>query len=183
MEKALYIQKEVQKILDTEDVYLVGGSIRDLVMGNTPKDYDFTTSLLPDEMTEKVKAAGRRVYTIGGKFGTIGFKVPVETAFTGFEYVEVTTFRSEVYTSKSRKPEVAFVTSLDEDLARRDFTMNAMVLRSDGSIYDPWNFQKKLLMSSWRMFQCRLDSQSFEPNPQKEAPYRDWETNSNDKGQ
>lgn len=40
MEKALYIQKEVQKILGTEDVYLVGGSVRDLVMGNTPKDYD-----------------------------------------------------------------------------------------------------------------------------------------------
>ena len=40
---------------------------------------------------------------------------------------------------------------------------------------DPWNFQKKLLMSSWRMFQCRLDSQSFEPNPQKEVRYRDWE--------
>lgn len=147
MEKALYIQKEVQKILGTEDVYLVGGSVRDLVMGNTPKDYDFTTSLLPDEMTEKVKAAGRRVYTIGEKFGTIGFKVPVTVAtektvppknIVEYEYVEVTTFRSEVYTSKSRKPEVAFVTSLDEDLARRDFTMNAMVLRSDGSIYDPY---------------------------------------------
>lgn len=152
MEKALYIQKEVQKILGTEDVYLVGGSVRDLVMGNVPKDYDFTTSLLPDEMTEKVKAAGRRVYTIGEKFGTIGFKVPIQdklemigddgygfsdTVFK-YEYVEVTTFRSEVYTSKSRKPEVAFVTSLDEDLARRDFTMNAMVLRSDGSIYDPY---------------------------------------------
>ena len=147
MEKALYIQKEVQKILGTEDVYLVGGSVRDLVMGNTPKDYDFTTSLLPDEMTDKVKAAGRRVYTIGEKFGTIGFKVPVTVAtektmppkdIVEYEYVEVTTFRSEVYTSKSRKPEVAFVTSLDEDLARRDFTMNAMVLRSDGSIYDPY---------------------------------------------
>lgn len=50
----------------------------------------------------------------------------------------MTTFRSEVYTSKSRKPEVAFVTSLEEDLARRDFTMNAMVLRSDGTIYDPY---------------------------------------------
>src|SRR5690606_2613443 len=51
---------------------------------------------------------------------------------------EVTTFRSEVYTSKSRKPEVQFVPSLDEDLARRDFTMNAMVLKSDGKIYDPY---------------------------------------------
>ena len=146
MEKALAIQKQVQEILGTDQVFLVGGSVRDLVMGNTPKDYDFTTSMLPEQMVEKVKAAGRRVYTIGEKFGTIGFKVPVQSEYVEnsptphakFEYVEVTTFRSEVYTNKSRKPEVKFVPSLDEDLARRDFTMNAMVLRSDGSIYDPY---------------------------------------------
>lgn len=153
MEKALAIQKEVQRILGTDEVYLVGGSVRDIVMGNDAKDYDFTTSMLPEEMIEKVKAAGRKVYTIGQQFGTIGFKVPYfEPIGSGYdydpternepapkyEYVEVTTFRSEVYTGKSRKPEVQFVPSLDEDLARRDFTMNAMVLRSDGSIYDPY---------------------------------------------
>lgn len=152
MDKALAIQKEVIRILGTDEVYLVGGSVRDLVMKQTPKDFDFTTSMLPEEMIEKVKAAGRRVYTIGEKFGTIGFKVPVEEKLEmigadGFgysdtvlkyEYVEVTTFRSEIYTSKSRKPEVEFVSSLDEDLKRRDFTFNAMVLRSDGSIYDPF---------------------------------------------
>lgn len=150
MEKALAIQKEVQRILGTDEVYLVGGSVRDIVMGNQPKDYDFTTPMLPEEMTERVRAAGRRVYTIGEKFGTIGFKVELPQAIYDiegkevkvfcpeFEYVEVTTFRSEVYTSKSRKPEVSFVTSLDEDLARRDFSMNAMVLRSDGTIYDPY---------------------------------------------
>lgn len=156
MEKALQIQKQVIEILGTEEVYLVGGSVRDLVMGNTPKDYDFTTSMLPEDMVERVKKAGRRVYTIGEQFGTIGFKVPVEleselvdTESLGadkpeykntihYEYVEVTTFRSEVYTNKSRKPEVQFVPSLDEDLARRDFTMNAMVLRPDGTIYDPY---------------------------------------------
>lgn len=154
-EQALYIQREVQKILGTEEVYLVGGSVRDIVMGQPAKDYDFTTPMLPEEMIEKVKAAGRRVYTIGEKFGTIGFKVPTEMTaeltdyspaytfitqpkVTKYEYVEVTTFRSEVYTSKSRKPEVEFVKSLDEDLARRDFTMNAMVLKGDGSIYDPY---------------------------------------------
>lgn len=155
MDKALEIQKEVQKILGTDEVYLVGGSVRDLVMGNEPKDYDFTTAMVPEDMIDKVKAAGRKAYTIGEKFGTIGFKVPImevvdhgepepgtfitqDYAWEKFYYVEVTTFRSEVYTSKSRKPEVKFVPSLDEDLARRDFTMNAMVLRSDGSIYDPY---------------------------------------------
>lgn len=143
MEQALAIQKKVQEILGTEEVYLVGGSVRDLVMGNKPKDYDFTTPMLPDEVESKVKAAGRRVYAIGKAFGTIGFKVdlPMEAPFhraNVFEYVEVTTFRSEVYTSKNRKPEVQFVPSLDEDLKRRDFTFNAMILKSDGKIYDPF---------------------------------------------
>lgn len=152
MERALDIQKKVQEILGTDEVYLVGGSVRDLIMKQEPKDYDFTTSMLPDEMIERVKAAGRKVYTIGEKFGTIGFKVPIMVEDTpvpwpgggysdfklDFVYVEVTTFRSEVYTGKSRHPEVQFVPSLDEDLARRDFTMNAMVLRGDGTIYDPY---------------------------------------------
>lgn len=147
---ALGIQKQVQKILGDE-VYLVGGSVRDLVMGNEPKDYDFTTPMLPDDVEAKVQAAGRHVYAIGKKFGTIGFKVPYGSSanldldnqsMSGFRdifhYVEVTTFRSEIYTGKSRKPEVQFVPSLDEDLARRDFTFNAMVLKNDGKIYDPY---------------------------------------------
>lgn len=152
MEKSLAIQREVMEILGTDQVFLCGGAVRDLVMGGTAHDYDFTTSMLPEDMVEKVKAAGRRVYTIGEKFGTIGFKVGYAEAGTflmkdgrkqkgvgiEFVYVEVTTFRSEVYTSKSRKPEVKFVPALDEDLARRDFTMNAMVLKSDGKIYDPY---------------------------------------------
>lgn len=159
MEKALAIQSEVQRILGTDEVYLVGGSVRDLVMGNTPKDYDFTTSMLPEDVKLMCERRGRKPYTIGEKFGTIGFKVPImekipesekaiypnldpfgfsPSEIQRYEYVEVTTFRSEVYTSKSRKPEVQFVPSLDEDLARRDFTMNAMVLRSDGTIYDPY---------------------------------------------
>ena len=136
MDKALAIQREVIRILGTDEVYLVGGSVRDIVMGQEAKDYDFTTPVLPDDIQARAEAAGRHVYEIGKKFGTIGFKVEVEPRV--FEYVEVTTFRSEVYTSKSRKPEVQFVPSLDEDLARRDFTFNAMVLKADGSIYDPY---------------------------------------------
>lgn len=153
MDKALAIQKQVMEILGTEHVYLVGGSVRDLVMGNTPKDYDFCTPMLPDDMEAKIVAAGRRPYGIGKRFGTMGFKVRVPIKVTdvitgdeewqdklhwGYEYVEVTTFRSEIYTSKSRKPEVEFVPNLDEDLARRDFTMNAMVLMPNGTIYDPY---------------------------------------------
>lgn len=149
MEKALEIQRKVCEILGTEDVYLVGGSVRDIVMGNEPKDYDFTTPMLPDDIETAVKKAGRRAYTVGKDFGTVGFKVELiekpnhlstigDKLIKKFEYVEVTTFRSEIYTNKSRKPEVNFVASLNEDLARRDFTMNAMVLRPDGRIYDPY---------------------------------------------
>lgn len=163
LSKALGIMRQVQKILGTEEVFLVGGSVRDLVMGNEPKDYDFTTPMLPDDIEARVQAAGRHAYSIGKAFGTIGFKVPygseadidlgeqdwdsddfdVSKAKMGkfrdiYHYVEVTTFRSEVYSSKSRKPEVQFVPSLEEDLARRDFTFNAMVLKSDGKIYDPF---------------------------------------------
>lgn len=127
-------------------------------MVRTPKDYDFTTVLTPDEVEAKVKEAGRRVYNIGNgkKHGTVGFKVPyIEYNDYGrpenaggfapqwhsreaFEYVEVTTYRTETYDGTSRQPSVTFVTSLDEDLKRRDFTMNAMVLRTDGTIYDPF---------------------------------------------
>lgn len=116
-------------------VYLVGGSVRDGILGKEPKDYDFTTPLSPDEVEAKAKAAGRHVYTIGKKFGTIGFKVQEESG--AFQYVEVTTFRRETYEAGNRKPEVEFVTDLKDDLSRRDFTINAIAF--DGEKYiDPF---------------------------------------------
>lgn len=115
-------------------VYLVGGSVRDLILGREPKDYDFTTPLSPDEIEAKVKAAGRRAYTVGKKFGTIGFKVQVGGKW---QYIECTTFRSEVYSPGSRKPEVEFVSDLHEDLSRRDFTINSIALDGD-SFVDPF---------------------------------------------
>jgi tRNA nucleotidyltransferase (CCA-adding enzyme) len=108
--------------------YMVGGSIRDSLLGLEPKDYDFATPLLPDDIEERVKASGRRAYITGKRFGTVGFKFEDK-------FVEVTTFRSEVY-GKSRKPEVEFVGSLTEDLSRRDFTINAMA-QSD-KLIDPF---------------------------------------------
>lgn len=115
-------------------VYLVGGSVRDIILNREPKDYDFTTPLSPDEVEAKVKAAGRRPYLIGKKFGTIGFKVSVQGRW---QYIEVTTFRSEKYTPGSRKPQVEFVSDLQEDLSRRDFTINAIALHN-GEYIDPF---------------------------------------------
>ena len=118
-------------------VFQVGGSVRDKVMGRVPKDYDFATPLLPDDIEGAVRAAGRHAYTVGKRFGTIGCKVDGH-------YVEITTFRSENYTAGSRKPTVEFVSDLREDLSRRDFTVNAMAWGENG-LYDPFGGRLDIL--------------------------------------
>lgn len=128
-------QQVIVKVKEiVEPVYLVGGSVRDILLNKTPKDYDFCTPLSPDDVEAQVKAAGRHVYAVGKRFGTIGFKVMDGT--TPY-YVEVTTYRSEQYEPGNRKPSVVFVSDLQEDLSRRDFTMNAIAY--DGGEYiDPF---------------------------------------------
>jgi tRNA nucleotidyltransferase/poly(A) polymerase len=119
-------------------VYLVGGSVRDVVLGKTPSDYDFCTPLTPDEIEAAVRHANKRPYLIGKKFGTIAFKV-------GNQMVEVTTFRKEEYVPGSRKPVVEFVDNITHDLSRRDFTINAMALRQDGHVVDPFGGREDLV--------------------------------------
>jgi poly(A) polymerase len=130
---------EVRKIVG--QVYLVGGSVRDILLDREPKDYDFTTPLTPDEVEERVLAAGRHVYAIGKKYGTIGFKVM--DGATPY-YVEVTTYRSEQYEPGNRKPAVVFVDDLKEDLSRRDFTMNAIAYDGEQFI-DPFGGRLDIL--------------------------------------
>jgi putative nucleotidyltransferase with HDIG domain len=108
----------------------VGGCLRDELLGREPKDYDFSTPLSPDEIEASVKAAGRRAYVTGKRFGTIGFKLEGQ-------FVEVTTFRTEKYERGSRKPNVEFVDDITHDLSRRDFTINAMARRGS-RIIDPF---------------------------------------------
>jgi len=116
-------------------VYLVGGSVRDALLGRQFEDLDFTTPLDPDRVEALVRAAGRRPYLIGKKFGTVGFKIDGHIA-------EVTTFRTETY-PEGTKPRVSFVDKLEDDLSRRDFTINAMALDAD-EIVDPFGGQRDL---------------------------------------
>lgn len=101
---------------------LVGGPVRDAFLGRTSADLDFTTSASPDESEAILKGWTRATWDMGREFGTIGGR-------RGDVIVEVTTYRADEYDGATRKPVVAFGDSLDGDLARRDFTVNAMAVR------------------------------------------------------
>lgn len=119
----------VKSIIDP--VYIVGGCVRDLYLGKTPKDYDFCTPYTPDEMESRIKRSGRKPIDVGKKFGTIGMHYSGDT-------IEITSFRKEAYKPGSRKPEVDFVGDIKDDLHRRDFTINSMALL-DNKLIDPYN--------------------------------------------
>lgn len=139
--------QSVARILSKEgyDVYLVGGAIRDVIMGKVPHDYDLATNALPDEMLELFPKA----VSTGAKFGTV-IALVKDSNGENVE-VEVTTFRSEAEYVDGRWPsKVEFVDDIYRDLGRRDFTINAMALdlssdELDGEevervweIYDPF---------------------------------------------
>jgi poly(A) polymerase len=114
------------------ELYLVGGTVRDALLGRASPDVDFTTDARPGRI-EEVLAGWRPdvVWLQGARFGTVG-------ARKGGIQVEITTFRSDVYRQDSRKPEVTFSDRITDDLARRDFTINAMAVRlPDGRFTDP----------------------------------------------
>ncbi|WP_448006875.1 CCA tRNA nucleotidyltransferase [Agromyces bauzanensis] len=104
------------------EIALVGGPVRDAFLGRRVSDLDFTTDATPDEILAIVKPIAGAHWDVGRDFGTIGAKVAGET-------VEITTYRSDAYDGASRKPEVVFGSTLDDDLTRRDFTVNALALR------------------------------------------------------
>ena len=114
------------------DLYLVGGPVRDRVIGRTSHDLDFTTGARPNRVKVLARRAGATsIYTVGERFGTIG-------AVFESGPVEITTFRAESYRPESRKPDVQFGDSLEADLSRRDFTINAMAQDVlSGRIIDP----------------------------------------------
>lgn len=117
--------------------YLVGGAVRDMLMGASPMDYDFVTPLLPDDVERHIREAGRHCWSGGKRFGTLGAKVWFNDQWNK---VEITTFRHETYTPGNRKPYVTFgVGDITEELSRHDFTVNAIAVKPDGSLCDPFN--------------------------------------------
>ncbi|MCL2086055.1 MAG: HD domain-containing protein [Oscillospiraceae bacterium] len=104
--------------------YLVGGAVRNMLMGVEPHDYDITTTATPDEMLAAFE--GERLYTVGKAHGTIA-------VLSGGQKIEVTTMRSDGEYSDFRRPDsVCFTRELKTDLERRDFTMNALALDKNG---------------------------------------------------
>jgi poly(A) polymerase len=115
------------------ELALVGGPVRDAFLGRTLHDLDFTTDATPEQILEIVTPISEAQWDIGRAFGTIGAKVSGET-------VEITTYRADSYDGVTRKPEVVFGLKLEDDLLRRDFTVNAMALRLPGlTLVDPAN--------------------------------------------
>jgi poly(A) polymerase len=111
---------------------LVGGPVRDALLGRDSLDLDFTTDARPGQTAPLLRAWGDAYWEIGKEFGTIG-------ARRGEVLVEVTTFRSDAYDPQSRKPRVRFGDTLEGDLRRRDFTVNAMALELPGLTFvDPY---------------------------------------------
>lgn len=116
-----------------KQLYLVGGPVRDELLGRRTQDIDLTTDAHPREIKRLIALARPdATFDVGERFGTVG------AIFDGLK-VETTTFRSERYTPSSRKPEVEFGTSLEGDLSRRDLTINAMAREvPSGALVDPF---------------------------------------------
>ncbi|MGW2560625.1 CCA tRNA nucleotidyltransferase [Streptomyces sp. NPDC001514] len=108
---------------------LVGGSVRDALLGRLGNDLDFTTDARPEDVLKIVRPWADSVWEVGIAFGTVGCQkdARVGDVLQRFQ-IEVTTYRSEAYDRTSRKPEVSYGDSIEEDLVRRDFTVNAMAV-------------------------------------------------------
>ena len=118
-----------------KDLYAVGGIVRDAALGlptSKETDIDLTTDAVPEKVHELLEGWADFIWDLGEKFGTVG-------AIKNETDIEITTYRTEQYTEDTRKPDIQFSESLDEDLGRRDFTINAMAVNiSTGELADPY---------------------------------------------
>lgn len=136
---------------------LVGGPVRDAFLGVTSADIDLTTDATPEQITALVQGWAEAIWDVGAAFGTIGAQ------YRGTR-VEITTFRAEHYDPDSRKPQVQFGTSLEGDLRRRDFTVNAMAIVLPGlTLLDPFGGLEDLVAG--RLRTPGTAEESFDDDP------------------
>ena len=137
------LPKEVSEIIEKLnkagfEAYAVGGCVRDLIMGKQPKDWDITTNAKPEEIQNVFPDS---FYENG--FGTV--TVRTNSDDPGSKEIQVTPYRVEgKYTDKRHPEEVKFVTKLEDDLSRRDFTINALALGKDGEVIDLFEGEKDI---------------------------------------
>jgi poly(A) polymerase len=121
------------------EIALVGGPVRDAILGRQAPDLDFTSSANPDQILALIKPISESTWDIGREFGTIAAQIQGEQ-------VEITSYRADSYDKESRKPTVEFGDNLEDDLIRRDFTVNAMALRlPEMTFVDPHQGLRDLL--------------------------------------
>lgn len=139
------------------ELYLVGGPVRDALLGRTHEDLDFATSATPDEIAQVVRPVAANLWLQGARFGTVGAEV------AGIR-MEITTFRTERYQPSSRHPDVTFTADIQTDLSRRDFTVNAMAVRlPDREAVDPFGGVRDLSARLLRTPLAPADSFSDDP--------------------
>ncbi len=139
------------------ELYLVGGYVRDKLSGFDGPDIDATTDAKPEDFKKILRKRAKAFWDIGERFGTIGAEI------SGYD-VEVTTFRSDLYTEGSRHPEIQFGDTLEGDLARRDFTINAIAADAlSGGILDPFDGRKDLELGVVRPVGEPLDRMRDDP--------------------
>ncbi len=137
------LHKEIQDILNKLDkkgfdAYAVGGCVRDSLLNQEPKDWDITTKAKPEEIQ---KIFPDNFYE--NKFGTVTVKT--KSKKENLKEIEITTYRTEQnYTDKRHPDKISFTFNVEEDLARRDFTINALALNKRGELLDLFNGQKDL---------------------------------------
>ena len=139
------------------ELALVGGWVRDAVMGRIQNDLDFATNANPERILEIVKGWADALWEVGIEFGTIGLQ-------KNGHNIEITTYRAEAYDENSRKPAVQFGDSLEDDLSRRDFTINAIaIVLPEGSIFDPFGGMNHI--ASQTIITPGKPEQSFSDDP------------------
>lgn len=148
-EKTKALLFKLKELLPGEQIYLVGGATRDLLLGKPVSEYDFTTSASVEKFERALRQASPYIDPKGKAFGTLAGEI------LGAR-VEITCFRSETYDRTSRKPKVKPVRTLEEDLKRRDFTINSIAWDGE-KVYDPMEGLRDLKQKTVRFTGCATD--------------------------